>query len=151
MTYIVRGAGAAALCLVAALVLVTADARQGTSVLMGKTQMLAGGLEVTTVTPGSGNVAAASGDTVKVQYSGKLANGEVFDSGDISFPLGQGHVIKGWDLVRIILLHTIHAGTDSFCTLTISCDKDKGGGECLTLIFVSSSMQMFAKRSLNFQ
>ena len=91
------------MCLVAALVLVTADARQGTSVLMGKTQMLAGGLEVTTVTPGSGNVAAASGDTVKVQYSGKLANGEVFDSGDISFPLGQGHVIKGWDLVRIIL------------------------------------------------
>jgi hypothetical protein len=103
MTHNVPGTGAAALCLVAALVLVTADARQGTSVLMGKTQMLAGGLEVTTVTPGSGNIAAASGDTVKVQYSGKLANGQVFDSGDISFPLGQGHVIKGWDLVRIIL------------------------------------------------
>jgi hypothetical protein len=119
MTYNVRGTGAAALCLVAALVLVTADARQGTSVLMGKTQMMAGGLEVTTVTPGSGNVAAASGDTVKVQYSGKLANGQVFDSGDISFPLGQGHVIKGWDLVRIILYALF---TDSFCTLTITCE-----------------------------
>jgi len=124
MTYNVRGTGAAALCLVAALVLVTADARQGTSVLMGKTQMLAGGLEVTTVTPGSGNVAAASGDTVKVQYSGKLANGQVFDSGDISFPLGQGHVIKGWDLVRIILytLFTqgliLFARSQSLVTLT---------------------------------
>ena len=39
-----------------------------------------------------------TGDTVKVQYSGKLDNGKVFDSGDISFPLGAGHVIKGWDL-----------------------------------------------------
>ena len=36
-----------------------------------------------------------TGDNVKVQYSGKLANGKVFDSGDISFPLGAGHVIKG--------------------------------------------------------
>jgi FKBP-type peptidyl-prolyl cis-trans isomerase len=39
-----------------------------------------------------------TGDTVKVQYSGKLDNGKVFDSGDISFPLGAGHVIKGWDI-----------------------------------------------------
>lgn len=119
------------MCLVAALVLVTADARQGTSVLMGKTQMMAGGLEVTTVTPGSGNVAAASGDTVKVQYSGKLANGQVFDSGDISFPLGQGHVIKGWDLVRIILYALF---TDSFCTLTITCEMfARKQTQCLNL------------------
>jgi hypothetical protein len=44
-----------------------------------------------------------AGDTVKVKYSGKLDNGKVFDSGDISFPLGAGHVIKGWDIVRLPL------------------------------------------------
>ena len=93
----VLAAGAAALCLVAALVLVTGDARQTPSVLMARTTMMAGGLEVTTIKEGGGETAAA-GDNVKVQYSGKLANGKVFDSGDISFPLGAGHVIKGWDL-----------------------------------------------------
>merc|ERR1712216_338176 len=56
-----------------------------------------GGLQVTTLKDGNGAVAAA-GDTVKVKYSGKLDNGKVFDSGDISFPLGAGHVIKGWDI-----------------------------------------------------
>ena len=109
----------------AALVLVTGDARQTPSVLMARTTMMAGGLEVTTIKEGSGETAAVpfvcrpwpccvpcgellrmvhpdervlplqTGDNVKVQYSGKLANGKVFDSGDISFPLGAGHVIKG--------------------------------------------------------
>lgn len=44
---------------------------------------------------------AAKGDTVVVNYIGKLENGTVFDSSEgkdpFSFVLGAGHVIKGWD------------------------------------------------------
>lgn len=93
-------AGVAALCLVAALVAVTSDSRQGIELLeVGKTQLMTGGLQITTLKEGDG-ATAETGDNVKVQYSGKLASGKVFDSGDISFPLGAGHVIKGWDMVR---------------------------------------------------
>ncbi len=41
------------------------------------------------------------GDVVVVNYTGKLLNGTVFDSntsGGFSFSLGQGRVIKGWDI-----------------------------------------------------
>mmetsp|Transcript_4632 Transcript_4632/g.10260 ORF Transcript_4632/g.10260 Transcript_4632/m.10260 type:complete len:124 (-) Transcript_4632:19-390(-) len=34
---------------------------------------------------------------LQVHYTGKLKDGQVFDSGDISFAFGQGQVIKGWD------------------------------------------------------
>lgn len=42
------------------------------------------------------------GQNVKVHYTGKLLDGTVFDSSvergePISFPLGMGHVIPGWD------------------------------------------------------
>ncbi len=45
---------------------------------------------------------AAAGKNVSVHYTGYLLNGNVFDSSisrgqPISFPLGQGRVIKGWD------------------------------------------------------
>ncbi|KAJ2999404.1 cytochrome P450 monooxygenase 9 [Globomyces sp. JEL0801] len=56
------------------------------------------------ITEGSGQSITKSGCTVKVHYTGSLySNGEVFDSsierGDpISFKLGTGQVIKGWDV-----------------------------------------------------
>lgn len=44
---------------------------------------------------------AKSGDKVKVHYTGKLENGDVFDSSDgrepLEFTLGQGMVIAGFD------------------------------------------------------
>lgn len=45
---------------------------------------------------------AEAGQTVSVHYTGLLTNGQLFDSSvergaPIEFPLGQGHVIKGWD------------------------------------------------------
>lgn len=45
---------------------------------------------------------AENGKTVEVHYTGFLTNGKVFDSSiergqPISFPLGQGMVIKGWE------------------------------------------------------
>jgi peptidylprolyl isomerase len=48
--------------------------------------------------------AVEAGDKVWVIYTGKLANGHVFDSNDkpdgkpFSFTVGRGTVIKGWDL-----------------------------------------------------
>ena len=33
-----------------------------------------------------------------VKYCGKLLSGKQFDAGDITFRLGAGEVIKGWDL-----------------------------------------------------
>ncbi len=43
----------------------------------------------------------ATGNTVVVNYTGKLLNGTVFDSntiGGFSFQLGKGRVIQGWDI-----------------------------------------------------
>lgn len=59
------------------------------------------GLIIDELVVGAGAPAAA-GQSVKVHYTGWLANGTKFestkDSNDpVVFPLGAGHVIKGWD------------------------------------------------------
>ncbi len=60
------------------------------------------GMKVTILTQGSGNPVKA-GDNVTVNYVGTLADGTKFDSSydrnaPFTFPVGQGRVIKGWDL-----------------------------------------------------
>lgn len=60
------------------------------------------GLRYKITSEGSGKP-AAKGHDVSVHYKGMLADGSVFDDssrrGDpIRFPLGQGRVIRGWDL-----------------------------------------------------
>jgi len=46
-------------------------------------------------------VVAKKGDTVKVHYTGRLENGEIFDSSEgkkpLNFIIGQREVIKGFD------------------------------------------------------
>ncbi|MEJ7863384.1 MAG: FKBP-type peptidyl-prolyl cis-trans isomerase [Pyrinomonadaceae bacterium] len=61
----------------------------------------ASGLSYIITERGSGEQAAA-GKTVTVHYTGLLTSGAKFDSSldrnePISFPLGMGRVIKGWD------------------------------------------------------
>jgi peptidylprolyl isomerase len=59
------------------------------------------GLIIKDVKVGTGATAKA-GDVVSVHYTGKFADGKVFDSSisrgqPIEFVLGIGQVIKGWD------------------------------------------------------
>lgn len=52
------------------------------------------------VTKPGGGASPARGDSVQVRYTGKLLNGKVFDSNvaqGITFPVGMGWVIPGWD------------------------------------------------------
>ncbi len=67
--------------------------------------MTTDGLQVTTITEGTGEP-AKTGDTVSVHYTGMLTNGTVFDSNvdpkfghpqPFSFTLGQNRVIAGWE------------------------------------------------------
>ena len=56
-------------------------------------------VEKTVTTEGQQCVA---GNTVKVHYTGKLTNGQVFDSSvsrgqPLEFQVGAGRVIRGWD------------------------------------------------------
>jgi FKBP-type peptidyl-prolyl cis-trans isomerase FkpA len=59
------------------------------------------GLTIEELVLGEG-AAAASGQSVTVHYTGWLTNGKKFDSSKdrddpFVFPLGAGHVIRGWD------------------------------------------------------
>lgn len=59
------------------------------------------GLIYEDITPGTG-AAAKAGQRVTVHYTGWLTDGSKFDSSKdrndpFVFPLGAGHVIKGWD------------------------------------------------------
>jgi len=61
----------------------------------------ASGLRYINITEGTGTQ-AQNGKTVKVHYTGYLMDGKVFDSSierddPISFPLGNGMVIRGWE------------------------------------------------------
>src|SRR5262245_60021233 len=72
----------------------------GESVAMPSTTT-ASGLQIEELTVGGGNTATA-GQKVSVHYTGWLTNGTKFDSckdrGEpFVFPLGKGHVIRGWD------------------------------------------------------
>jgi FKBP-type peptidyl-prolyl cis-trans isomerase len=60
------------------------------------------GMKVEILEEGAGE-AVKNGDTVSVHYTGILENGEKFDSSldrgtPFSFILGEGRVIKGWEL-----------------------------------------------------
>ncbi len=64
-------------------------------------QVTATGLKYTELQVGQGDEAKA-GKTVEVHYTGWLENGTKFDSSKdrnqtFKFPLGAGHVIRGWD------------------------------------------------------
>jgi len=60
-------------------------------------------LEIKTTQEGTGDRVVKAGDTVSVQYTGKLTDGTKFDSSydhggqPFSFTVGAGQVIKGWD------------------------------------------------------
>ncbi|PID76318.1 MAG: peptidylprolyl isomerase [Deltaproteobacteria bacterium] len=60
------------------------------------------GLKYVVVAEGQGEAVPEKGDMVKAHYTGRLLNGTKFDSSidrgePISFMVGEGRVIKGWD------------------------------------------------------
>ena len=55
------------------------------------------GLYYIPVTTNPNGLQATAGRTVTVKYAGTLLNGNPFDSGTYTFPLGAGKVILGWD------------------------------------------------------
>ncbi|MFN8445454.1 MAG: FKBP-type peptidyl-prolyl cis-trans isomerase [Caldilineaceae bacterium] len=67
----------------------------------GTSTKTASGLEIIEIVAGTGE-SPKPGEVVSVHYTGTLTNGAVFDSSylrgePISFPIGQGAVIPGWD------------------------------------------------------
>jgi peptidylprolyl isomerase len=80
------------------------DAPQGAypgEPLVGPVETTASGLQYSILQPGNGEM-PAQGENVSVHYTGYLMDGTVFDSSvtrgePISFPLGTGMVVDGWD------------------------------------------------------
>jgi peptidylprolyl isomerase len=68
----------------------------------GQEITLPDGLKYVELVEGTG-ASPQRGQTVSVHYTGKLQNGNIFDSTDkhggtpYEFPIGMGRVIKGWD------------------------------------------------------
>lgn len=80
----------------------TGGAKPGAASKGTKMQELEGGLKIDDTQVGTGKE-AKSGDRVTVNYRGSLENGTVFDESykrgePFPFTLGQGAVIKGWDV-----------------------------------------------------
>ena len=62
----------------------------------------ASGIKYYVISKSTNPIKAEAGKTVKVHYSGYLADGKMFDSSiergePIEFPLGKGQVIPGWE------------------------------------------------------
>ncbi|MFW6387140.1 MAG: FKBP-type peptidyl-prolyl cis-trans isomerase [Thermodesulfobacteriota bacterium] len=70
-------------------------------------------------------VVAKKGDTVKVHYTGRLENGEIFDSSEgkkpLNFIIGQREVIKGFDEA----VEGMIAGEEK----TVTIEPEKGYGK----------------------
>ena len=62
----------------------------------GSTSPSEGILGVQDLVVGTGPT-VVSGDTVTVRYVGTLTNGTQFDAGTLTFRVGSGSVIKGWE------------------------------------------------------
>jgi peptidylprolyl isomerase len=79
----------------------TPQAAGGPPSVSGETTMTASGLQIIDVEVGSGE-SPQTGQTVVVHYTGWLADGTKFDSSvdrgqPLSFTIGTGQVIDGWD------------------------------------------------------
>lgn len=77
-----------------------------TSRAQSDTVTLASGLKYVVLKQGKGGT-VGKGDKVLVHYTGKLANGFVFDTSEDGKPLkfnaGIGKVIKGWDEMLLLM------------------------------------------------
>jgi FKBP-type peptidyl-prolyl cis-trans isomerase len=60
------------------------------------TQSTPSGLRYVMLQEGKG-AEADSGMMVKVKFTGKFLDGQLFDSGEYEFVIGRGEVIRGWD------------------------------------------------------
>jgi len=75
--------------------------QEGFPIMSEEPIQTASGLEYVELTEGTG-ARPKPGDSVSVHYTGWLKSGQKFDSSldrgqPLSFPIGKGRVIKGWD------------------------------------------------------
>jgi FKBP-type peptidyl-prolyl cis-trans isomerase len=87
------------------------------------------------------------GDSLTVRYVGSRADGRFFDSGNFTFTLGKGEVIKAWDDA----FKVIKEGQDAtiFCPSPTAYGK-RGAGKLIpgntTLIFDVSLLKVVKQR-----